>query len=120
MSNMSDISFAMGTFSYQNYKSGGQIGDLKLVFLDHFQSIFRNFPDILNMILVNTSFKSYDFACCNSRGGYRISEGGGVQVTVNYQNVLHWRFVPLYGVWESPKGAGGPDPQDPPPPWILP
>ena len=25
--------------------------------------IFNNFPDILCMILVNTSFKSYDFAC---------------------------------------------------------
>ena len=25
--------------------------------------VFHNFPDILSMILVNTSFKSYDFAC---------------------------------------------------------
>ena len=28
-----------------------------------FLKIFHNFPDILSMILVNTSFKSYDFAC---------------------------------------------------------
>ena len=40
-------------------------GDLQLVFLDHFQTIFHNFPDILSMILVNTSFKSNDFACSN-------------------------------------------------------
>ena len=45
--------------------SGRQIGDLKLVFLDHFQMIFHNFPDILSMILVNISFNSYDFACTN-------------------------------------------------------
>ena len=48
------------------YRSGRQIGDLKLVFLDHFQTIFHNFPDMLSMILVNTSFKSYDFACTNT------------------------------------------------------
>ena len=48
-----------------HYRSGRQIGDLKLVFLDHFQTIFHNFPDILSMILLNTSFKSYDFACTN-------------------------------------------------------
>ena len=47
------------------YRSGRQIGDLKLVFLDNFQTIFHNFPDILSMILVNTSFKSYEFACSN-------------------------------------------------------
>ena len=47
------------------YRSGRQIGDLKLVFLDHFQMIFHNFPDMLSMILVNTLFKSYDFACTN-------------------------------------------------------
>ena len=57
------------------------------------------------------------------RGGYRISErGGGVRVTVKYQNVAFLRararrFFPLYEVWGSPKrwGGGGPDPQDPPP-----
>ena len=48
------------------YRSGGQIGDLKLVFLDHFHTIFNNFSNISRMILVNTSFKSYDFACYNS------------------------------------------------------
>ena len=48
------------------YRSGGQIGDLKLVFLYHFQTIFHNFPNILRMTLVDTSFKSYDFACYNS------------------------------------------------------
>ena len=52
--------------TYYNYRSGGQIGDLKLVFLDHFQTIFNNFSNISRMILVNTSFKSYDFACYNS------------------------------------------------------
>ena len=46
-------------------RSGRQIGDLKLVFLDHFQTIFDNFPDILSMKVPNTSFKSYDFACTN-------------------------------------------------------
>ena len=45
--------------------SGRQIGDLKLVFLDHFQMIFHNFPDILSMIVLNTAFKSYDSACTN-------------------------------------------------------
>ena len=49
--------------TYTPYRSGRQIGDLKLVFLDHFQTIFHNFPDMLSMILVNTLFKSYDFAC---------------------------------------------------------
>ena len=47
-----------------SYRSGGQIGDLKLVFLYHFQTIFHNFLNIL--ILVDTSFKSYDVACYNS------------------------------------------------------
>ena len=46
-------------------RSGRQIGDLKLVFSDNFQTIFHNFPDILSMILVNTLFKSYEFACTN-------------------------------------------------------
>ena len=36
------------------------------MFLNHFQTIFHNFPDILSMTLVDTSFKSYDFACRNS------------------------------------------------------
>ena len=52
-------------YDFDNDRSGRQIGDLKLVFLDHFQTIFHNFPDILSMILFNTSFKSYDFACTN-------------------------------------------------------
>ena len=39
-----------------DYRSGRQIGDLQLVFLNNFQTIFHNFPDILSMILVNTSF----------------------------------------------------------------
>ena len=47
------------------YRSGRQIGDLKLVFLDRFQTIIDNLSDILSMILVNTSFKSCDFACTN-------------------------------------------------------
>ena len=48
------------------YRSGGQIADLKLAFLDHYQTIFHNFSNIPSMILVNTSFKSYDFACYKS------------------------------------------------------
>ena len=51
--------------AFPNYRSGRQIGDFERFFLDHFQTIFHNFPDILSMILVNTSFKSYDFACSN-------------------------------------------------------
>ena len=54
------------TFNEPSFRSGGQIGDLKLVFLDHFHTIFNNFSNISRMILVNTSFKSYDFACYNS------------------------------------------------------
>ena len=61
------------------------------------------------------------------RGGYRISEkGGGVRVTVNYQNLLHLRAhaqgspPPLYVVWGAPKnGEGGGavrTPKTPPPP----
>ena len=52
-------------YNKEGYRSGRQIGDLKLVFHDHFQTIFHNFPDILSMIVLNTSFKSYDFACTN-------------------------------------------------------
>ena len=50
-------------FLKESYRSGGQIGDLKLVFLDHFQMIFHNFSNIPSMILVNASFKSHDLAC---------------------------------------------------------
>ena len=36
------------------YRSGGQIGDLKLVFLDQFQTIFHNFHDMQSIILFIT------------------------------------------------------------------
>ena len=44
-------------------------------------------------------------------GGYRISERGGVRVTVKYQNATFLRararrFFPLYEVWGSPKRGG--------------
>ena len=42
------------------------------------------------------------------RGGYRISERGGVRVTVKYQNAAFLRararrFFPFYEIWGSPK-----------------
>ena len=66
---------------------------------------------------------AYTIMIIQSRGGYRISERGGLG-SVKNQNVAFsrahaQRFFPLFMKFQGPPKGTAPDPQDPPPPSPL-